>query len=80
MKLSARTLIKRKDWAELIRSLDEGVNVLPGKFAPMDFNSIKTTCYRENGYIQPYEYKASVRGTEVTVTKIRRYNDEESTQ
>lgn len=78
MALSARTLIREKAWTKLIRSLDEGVNELPAKFNPMDYFSLKTTCLRENGYDTPYSYIPSVKGRDVTITKIRRVSDAES--
>lgn len=80
MALSARTLIKEKAWTKLIRSLSEGVNELPLKFDPMDYFSLKTVCLRENTYDTPFSYVPSVKGRDVTITKIRRKSDAESNQ
>ena len=80
MALSARTYIREKNWTKLIRGLPEGANKLPAKFSTNDSSSLKQICLRENKYDTPYRYIPSISGNEVTITKIRRIENEESTQ
>lgn len=67
-------------WTKLIRSLGEGVNELPAKFNSKDYFTLKTVCLRENKLDIPFSYSPSVRGTKVTITKIRRTSDAESNE
>jgi hypothetical protein len=78
MELSPRTFIKLKNWTKLIRSLPEGANELPTKFCSNDWNTLKQVCLRENKYESSFSYIPSIRGFNVTITKIRRSNNGES--
>lgn len=63
MQLSQRTLIRRNEWCELIRALPEGENPLP-RLSPTQWDTLKTTCYRENKkgerYYQPSNKKGQI--------------------
>ena len=80
MTLSPRTYIREKNWTKLIRTLPEGVNILPATFGANDSSSLKQICLRENKYDTPYRYVPSINGNKVTITKLRRTNDGESVE
>lgn len=71
MALSARTLIREKLWTKLIRGMEEGEHLLPGRMAYDDYFSFKSSCFRENRYATGYLYKPSISDGKVTVIKTK---------
>ena len=80
MNLSPRTLLRKNDWTELIRTLPEGEFISPDKLKRSRYDALKAVCIRENRYKTEFYYRISCAGGVVRIFKERRMNDGESTE
>ena len=66
MAVSKKQLIELGLWLRLIQSLPEGIHDIPG-ISPNQYDTLKSTCYRENRLQKVRRYDPSARGGRVVV-------------
>lgn len=66
MAVSKKQLIELGLWLRLIQSLPEGTHDIPG-ISPNQYDTLKSTCYRENRLQKVRRYDPSAKGGKVVV-------------
>ena len=66
MAVSKKTLIELGLWVKLLKSLPEGLHDIPG-LTPNQYDTFKSSCYRENRLQKERRYDPSAKGGRVVV-------------